>query len=47
MESLNFEGDSEKGILKAKVSGTFPGSPLILTYNFKLQNEKIQSLKID
>lgn len=47
MEPLIFEGDSEKGFLKAKVSGTFPGSPLTLTYNFEFQDEKIQSLKID
>lgn len=32
--------------LKAEISGTFPGSPLVLTYQFQLSNGKIQSLKI-
>ena len=47
MKPLSFEGDAEKGSLKAEVSGTFPGSPLVLTYNFKFEAEHIQSLKID
>jgi len=32
--------------LKAEVSGNFPGSPLVLTYQFDIRDEKIQSLKI-
>lgn len=32
--------------LKAEISGTFPGSPLVLTYQFQLSDGKIQSLKI-
>lgn len=32
--------------LQAEVSGNFPGSPLVLTYQFELKNEEIQSLKI-
>lgn len=32
--------------LKANISGTFPGSPLILHYHFEFKDEKIQSLKI-
>ncbi|WP_343694308.1 nuclear transport factor 2 family protein [Flavobacterium sp.] len=46
MKPVDFEGDAEKGILKAEISGNFPGSPLILTYDFKFQNEKIESLRI-
>lgn len=32
--------------LRAEISGTFPGSPLVLTYQFELVNGEIQSLKI-
>ncbi len=32
--------------LKAEVSGNFPGSPLVLTYQFDIRDKKIQSLKI-
>lgn len=32
--------------LKAEISGTFPGSPLILTYHYKFKDELIQSLEI-
>lgn len=33
-------------ILKAEVSGNFPGSPIVLTYHFKIKDGLIQSLKI-
>lgn len=32
--------------LKAEISGTFPGSPLVLTYQFEIIDQQIQSLKI-
>lgn len=32
--------------LKAEISGTFPGSPLVLTYRFDIKNDQIHSLKI-
>lgn len=32
--------------LKAEVSGTFPGSPVILTYHYDFEDGLIQSLKI-
>lgn len=35
-----------KEILKAEISGSFPGSPIVLNYNFKIVDERIQSLKI-
>lgn len=47
MKPLEFEGDNEKGNLKAEVSGTFPGSPLILTYNLTFKGKHIESLKIN
>ena len=47
MKPLEFEGDAEKGNLKAEVSGTFPGSPLVLTYNLTFIGKYIQSLHIN
>ncbi|MCC4229506.1 nuclear transport factor 2 family protein [Zunongwangia profunda] len=32
--------------LKAEVSGTFPGSPVVLMYHFEFKDELIESLKI-
>ncbi|WP_111671902.1 nuclear transport factor 2 family protein [Algoriphagus litoralis] len=32
--------------LKAEISGTFPGSPIVLTYRYEFEDELIQSLKI-
>lgn len=34
------------GILKAEVSGNFPGSPIVLSYHLELKDGLIQSLKI-
>ncbi|MBD8491007.1 nuclear transport factor 2 family protein [Echinicola sp. CAU 1574] len=33
-------------ILKAEVSGAFPGSPLVLTYQYEFEDKLIKSLKI-
>lgn len=33
-------------VLKAEVSGNFPGSPVVLSYHFELKDGLIQSLKI-
>lgn len=32
--------------LKTEVSGTFPGSPIIMTYHYEFENGLIQSLRI-
>jgi len=40
------EYSEEKQELKAEISGPFPGSPIVLTYQFKLLNGQVQSLKI-
>lgn len=32
--------------LKAEISGTFPGSPIVLNYQYEFKDELIQSLKI-
>lgn len=47
MKPIGFEGDTEKGGLKAEVSGTFPGSPLVLTYHLKFDGKHIESLIIN
>lgn len=33
-------------ILKAEVSGNFPGSPIVLSYHLEIKNDLIESLKI-
>lgn len=33
-------------VLSAKISGTFPGSPVVLKYHFEFRDGLIQSLKI-
>ena len=32
--------------LKAEIAGTFPGSPLVLTYRYEFKDKLIQSLEI-
>jgi len=40
------EYSETKQILDAEISGNFSGSPLVLSYQFELQDGRIQSLKI-
>ncbi len=44
MKPLEYSATEE--ILKAEVSGNFPGSPIVLTYYFQLKVGLIESLKI-
>lgn len=44
MKPLEYNETNE--VLKAEVSGNFPGSPIVLSYHFKLKNGFIESLKI-
>jgi hypothetical protein len=44
MKPLDY--NERDNVLSAEISGTFPGSPLILKYHFKLSGELIESLKI-
>lgn len=46
MEPLDYHESSSGGILKAKISGTFPGSPVLLKYQLKFDKGLISSLKI-
>ncbi|WP_027381720.1 nuclear transport factor 2 family protein [Chryseobacterium daeguense] len=40
------EYNEKESVLSAEVSGTFPGSPLVLKYHFELKDGLIESLKI-
>ncbi len=45
-EPLEVATEGNKIILTARISGTFPGSPAIIKYNFETRNGKITSLNI-
>ena len=45
-EPLEVTTKGDKITLKAKISGTFPGSPAIIKYHFETKNDKITSLHI-
>jgi len=38
--------DGDTIVVRATVSGTFPGSPILLTHRFKLAGDKIAELRI-
>jgi ketosteroid isomerase-like protein len=44
MKPLEYSASQE--ILKAEISGNFPGSPIVLSYHFELQSGLIDSLRI-
>ena len=44
MEPVDY--DEKEDILSAKIAGSFPGSPLILKFHFKIADGKIQALKV-
>lgn len=44
MKPLDYATEEE--ILKAEISGNFPGSPIVLSYHLELKNGLIESLKI-
>ena len=46
MKPVGFEERGTQSILKAEVSGDFPGSPIVLSYHLEIADELIQSLKI-
>jgi len=45
-EPLEIHTEGEKITLVARISGTFPGSPAIINYNFEIKNDKISMLSI-
>ena len=44
MEPVDY--DEKEDILSAKIAVSFPGSPLILKFHFKIADGKIQALKV-
>ena len=46
MKPLEYTENGTSGVLAAEVSGTFPGSPLILKFHFEIVKGKIQYLKV-
>ncbi|WP_242689028.1 hypothetical protein [Pedobacter sp. SYSU D00535] len=46
MEPISFEEKETESILKAKVSGSFEGSPIVLNYHLEIIEGLIQKLKI-
>lgn len=46
MKPVDFEEKESESLLKAEVSGAFPGSPIVMTYHLQIVDELIQSLKI-
>ncbi len=46
MEPVDYTQKGNKGVLTANVSGTFPGSPVVLRFHFEINEGFIQSLKV-
>jgi hypothetical protein len=46
MNPLQYEESGPNGILTAEVSGTFPGSPIVLKFHLGLKGGLINSLKV-
>ena len=46
MKPVSFEEGETGSILKAEASGNFPGSPIVMSYHLKIEDELIKSLKI-
>lgn len=46
MNPISYEENGTESILKTEVSGTFPGSPIVLKFHFEIVNGQIQSLKV-
>jgi ketosteroid isomerase-like protein len=45
-EPLECTVDGDKALLRAKVSGQFPGSPVMLTHAFTIKDDRIVRLEI-
>jgi hypothetical protein len=46
MEPVEYRETASGGILKAKTSGSFPGSPVVLSYHFSFKDNLISTLEI-
>ena len=47
LQPQSYTKSGEEHILTTRVSGTFDGSPIVVNYQFQIENGFIQSLKID
>ncbi|MEH6665692.1 MAG: nuclear transport factor 2 family protein [Brevundimonas sp.] len=45
-EPLTLDDAGERHTVTARVSGTFPGSPLVFTYRFDVASDAVQALEI-
>ncbi|MGA0555746.1 nuclear transport factor 2 family protein [Larkinella sp. VNQ87] len=46
MKPVSFEEKETESLLKVEVSGSFDGSPIVVSYHLKIADKLIQSLKI-
>jgi len=46
MKPINYEESASKGVLTAEVSGTFPGSPIVLKFHLGLKDGLIDSINV-
>lgn len=46
MKPVSLKENEKESLLKAEVSGNFPGSPIIMTYHLQIADDLIQALKI-
>ncbi len=46
MTPIEYTASGQTGMIKAEVSGNFPGSPVTLHYHFSVSDGQIESLKI-
>lgn len=46
MKPLRYEKSGSNGVLTAEVSGTFPGSPIVLKFHLGLEDGLIDSLNV-
>jgi len=46
LKPVSYKNSDNGSVLEAEVSGTFPGSPIVLHFNFTFQDGLVGSLKI-
>lgn len=46
LKPISYQETDQDAILTGEVSGTFPGSPVVLNFNFLFEQGAIQSLRI-
>lgn len=46
VEPLSASQDGDKVVMSARLTGNFPGSPVVLTYTFVLKDDRIAALEI-